>query len=116
MQEYDGRVSLHVPEDLDDVRSVIASAHLVIGARMHACLNALSVGTPAVAMAYSRKFAPLLESIGWNAVVSLTETGAHAEEVLAHIDGPDLAQRAVMARDAGQDLLDPIGQHLAACG
>ncbi|WP_245542897.1 polysaccharide pyruvyl transferase family protein [Ruania albidiflava] len=116
VQEYDGRVSLHVPEDLDDVRSVIASAHLVIGARMHACLNALSVGTPAVAMAYSRKFAPLLESIGWNAVVSLTETGAHAEEVLAHIDGPDLAQRAVLARDAGQDLLDPIGQHLATCG
>ncbi|WP_421742081.1 polysaccharide pyruvyl transferase family protein [Cellulomonas sp.] len=54
-----------VPEDLPEAREVIASAQLLIGARMHACLNALSIGTPAVAMAYSRKFEPLLDSLGW---------------------------------------------------
>ncbi len=46
--------------DLDDARSTDRGRRLVIGARMHACLNALSTGTPAIAMAYSRKFAPLM--------------------------------------------------------
>ena len=51
------------PTSLTDVRELIASAGLVIGSRMHACLNALSVGTPAIPLAYSRKFAPLLGAI-----------------------------------------------------
>src|SRR5699024_5535961 len=58
-------VEIVVPTDLDSVRATIAGARLLIGSRMHACLNALSVGTPAIPLAYSRKFAPLLESVGW---------------------------------------------------
>jgi polysaccharide pyruvyl transferase WcaK-like protein len=54
-----------VPTDLDDVRTAIAGAEVLIGSRMHACLNALSVGVPAVPLAYSRKFEPLLRSVGW---------------------------------------------------
>jgi polysaccharide pyruvyl transferase WcaK-like protein len=54
-----------VPTDLDDVRTTIAGAEVLIGSRMHACLNALSVGVPAVPLAYSRKFEPLLRSVGW---------------------------------------------------
>lgn len=111
-QEYDGRISVHVPEDLDDARSAIASAQLVIGARMHACLNALSVGTPAVAMAYSRKFAPLLDSIGWDAGVDITVPSAHAQAVLERVDAPDLHARAQAAREAGRHLLEPVRQLL----
>lgn len=113
-EEFGGRVELYVPEDLEDARSAIASAQLVIGARMHACLNALSVGTPAVAMAYSRKFAPLLDSIGWDAVVSMMERGAHAAAILAHAEAPDLDTRAKEARVAGQERLDPVQEKLAA--
>jgi colanic acid/amylovoran biosynthesis protein len=52
-----------VPEGLD----------VVIGSRMHACLNALSVGTPAIPLAYSRKFASLLGDLGWDHTVDLRD-------------------------------------------
>lgn len=63
-----------IPGSLEQVREYVGSAKLVIGSRMHACLNALSVGTPAIPWAYSRKFAPLLSDIGWNISVDLKET------------------------------------------
>ncbi|NMD93846.1 polysaccharide pyruvyl transferase family protein [Rhodococcus sp. BL-253-APC-6A1W] len=68
-------VTRFVPSDLGDVRRFVASANLVIGARMHACLNALSAGTPAIPLAYSRKFAPLLEDLNWNWTLSIEDEG-----------------------------------------
>ena len=62
-----------VPRDLSDVRAIAASASALIGSRMHACLNAISVGTPAVSLAYSRKFAPLLSQLGWSHTVDLRD-------------------------------------------
>lgn len=105
---YGGRIGLAVPADLDEARSLIAGSSLVIGARMHACLNALSTGTPAVAMAYSRKFAPLMDAVGWDRVVSLTEEGAWADAVLAHAAASGLTEDAAAARDAGRRLLEPL--------
>jgi colanic acid/amylovoran biosynthesis protein len=61
------------PHSLEEVRELLASASLVIGSRMHACLNALSVGTPAVPLAYSRKFAPLMADLGWEHVLDLRD-------------------------------------------
>lgn len=55
-----------VPATLTEVRAAVTGARVVIGSRMHACLNALSSGTPAIPWAYSRKFAPLFRDIGWN--------------------------------------------------
>lgn len=60
-----------IPNDLDHARRLIAGSRLLIGSRMHACLNALSVGVPAVAMAYSRKFTPLFAGISWWPAVEL---------------------------------------------
>jgi len=62
---------LIIPAGLDEVRTAVASAEVVIASRMHACLNALSVGTPAIPLAYSRKFDPLLSGLGWNHTVDL---------------------------------------------
>jgi colanic acid/amylovoran biosynthesis protein len=111
--EYEGRVDLHVPADLADARSTIAGAQLVIGARMHACLNALSTGTPAVAMAYSRKFAPLMDAIGWDRVVPVEAPGL-AAAVLDHARAPGLAADAVAAQRRGQELLRPVVARLGA--
>ncbi|MDV7102423.1 polysaccharide pyruvyl transferase family protein [Gordonia amicalis] len=69
-KEFDGIESV-VPASLSDARVAVASASVVVGSRMHACLNALSVGTPAIAWAYSRKFEPLLSSLGWPHVIDL---------------------------------------------
>ena len=83
-----------VPQGLDEVRAVVASARLVIASRMHACLNALSVGTPAIPLAYSRKFAPLLADLGWTAVVDLRTEPDVGPAVLR------LARGATLADDA----------------
>lgn len=89
--QYAPEVTVHVPQNLQEVRAAVAAADLVIGARMHACLNALSSGTPAVAMAYSRKFAPLLEPLGWTTSVDLRSSADPAGEVLRAARRADLA-------------------------
>ncbi|MDO1480753.1 polysaccharide pyruvyl transferase family protein [Rhodococcus ruber] len=75
-------VDIFVPTSLAEVREFAAGSDLVIGGRMHACLNALSVGTPAIAMAYSRKFEPLLKGIGWRHTVDLRFATDPAEELV----------------------------------
>lgn len=103
--EFEGRIGLHVPADLDDARSAIAGAQVVIGARMHACLNALSTGTPAIAMAYSRKFQPLMTELDWPHVVSLAESPRAGEDVLEALGTPHLAERARASMALGQELI-----------
>lgn len=110
--EFDGRIRLHVPVDLDDARSAIAASRLVIGARMHACLNALSTGTPAIAMAYTRKFQPLMTQIGWPHVISLADSPDPAGEVLATVGTPGLEGRARTAMERGQRLLAAASDRL----
>ncbi|WP_347756900.1 polysaccharide pyruvyl transferase family protein [Agrococcus sp. ProA11] len=111
---YGDRVDLLIPADLAEARSAIGSAQLVIGARMHACLNALSTGTPTVAMAYSRKFAPLMESIGWDRVVSIADADDLAAAVLRHARQNTLAADAAAAQLRGQRLLEPLVDRLDA--
>lgn len=114
VEEYGDRLELRVPTDLDDARSVIAGARLLIGARMHACLNALSTGTPAVAMAYSRKFAPLMDAIGWRYVVQLSDGDNVAASVLEHARRDGLAAEAAEAKSMGQRLLLPVLERLGS--
>ena len=100
-------VELVVPADLEEVRRVVASAQVVVGSRMHACLNALSVGTPAVPMAYSRKFAPLLADLGWNHTVDLRTDPDAAAAVLKVLAVEDLAAQAEQVRTRAGALLVP---------
>jgi len=105
-EEFEGAVDYYVPEGLDDARSVIAASSLLIGARMHACLNALSTGVPAIAMAYSRKFEPLMRSIDWPHVVGLTTSPTPAAEVIAMAADASLARQARNSRDKAVALLE----------
>ncbi|AZS42693.1 hypothetical protein BWL13_00228 [Microbacterium oleivorans] len=104
-EKYDGRLGLVIPRNLEHARAVIAGASVVIGARMHACLNALSTGTPAIAMAYSRKFAPLMSELGWPHVVDAGVTEDAAARILAAVDDPLLSEQALRAQQRGQQLL-----------
>ncbi|WP_375426025.1 polysaccharide pyruvyl transferase family protein [uncultured Friedmanniella sp.] len=92
-----------VPTSLTDVREMVASAAVVIGSRMHACLNALSVGTPAIALAYSRKFAPLLADIGWSRSIDLRTAPDPVDEVEAALAGGTLDEEcaATLAQARG---------------
>jgi polysaccharide pyruvyl transferase WcaK-like protein len=69
--EIGGNVEVIIPTDLDDARRTIAGSGLLHGARMHACINALTVGIPCVPWAYSRKFEPLFSSLGWSYGIDL---------------------------------------------
>ncbi|HEV7184275.1 MAG TPA: polysaccharide pyruvyl transferase family protein [Leifsonia sp.] len=86
-----------VPTGLDDVRETVASAAVVLGSRMHACLNALSVGTPAVPLAYSRKFSPLLGDLGWTHSVDLRTSADPVADVLRQLASSSLVGDAAAA-------------------
>lgn len=110
-----GDVEILVPTDLDDVRSAIAASDLVIGSRMHACLNALSVGVPTIPLAYSRKFAPLLNSVGWNSVFDLrttdpTELPAQVLSSAARVTAADARAAAARGRASLSSLASMVSQ------
>lgn len=47
-----------------EIKPLLGRCDLVVAGRMHACIGALSMGTPAVGVAYSRKFKGVFESLG----------------------------------------------------
>lgn len=85
-----------VPQTLAEVRGVLAGAQVVIGSRLHACLNALSVGTPAISLAYSRKFVPLYADLGWPHVIDLRDAKSVVRQVRTILTTKDL--RAAVAQ------------------
>jgi polysaccharide pyruvyl transferase WcaK-like protein len=111
---FGGAVEVAVPEGLDDARSLVAGARVVIGARMHACLNALSTGTPAVAMAYSRKFRPLLRELDWNHVVDIAEPKTTADAVIEAVATPGLEEQARRTQLEGQRRIEQLRSAVAA--
>jgi colanic acid/amylovoran biosynthesis protein len=103
--EFGNQVNSIVPKDLENARAILASASLTIGARMHACLNSLSVGTPTIYWAYSRKFAPMMEDIGWEFGVDLRSARDPARETLALVDlitRVDFEAKVASVCDAGR--------------
>jgi colanic acid/amylovoran biosynthesis protein len=101
-QKYKGR--LHYLEgnfDQHEIKYVIGQCDFFLGSRMHACIAALSQCVPAVGLAYSRKFAGVLDSVGGGSrVVDLRE---HDEaQVLraigAAMEDKQLLQEELLAR------------------
>ena len=102
------------PRSLTDVRRMLAGASLVVGSRMHACLNALSVGTPAVPLAYSRKFAPLMADLGWEHVIDLrAETGGVGAQVTSIVGRDDLDTTVAAVAQRARASLAPAAALLA---
>lgn len=59
-----GRLHLADPDcGHREIKWLIGHCDFFLGARMHACIAALSQGVPAIGMAYSRKFAGVFESV-----------------------------------------------------
>jgi polysaccharide pyruvyl transferase WcaK-like protein len=84
------------PNTLFEAKQSLKTFEVVVAARMHACLNALAVGTPTIALAYSRKFSPIFGDLGWPIVLDLRDTEFFATEVLSLI--PEVALRTLEAR------------------
>ena len=112
--EYGDRVSVVVPQGLDDARSTLAAARVVIGSRMHACLNALSVGTPAIPLAYSRKFAPLMNDLGWPYTLDLRSGEDVVEPVVRLVLSDDWETSVATLKSRADSLLTMAVSRLAA--
>jgi polysaccharide pyruvyl transferase WcaK-like protein len=89
----------------------IASAEVVVGERLHACVIAAAVGTPFVPIEYRPKLRDFAASVGVEDLVIRTDDLTHgnlAEHVVAAIaKGPDIANEHVKRyrqrlRDAAQ--------------
>ena len=60
-----GRIHLITEKyDQNEIKGIIGQCDFFIGARMHACIAALSQGIPAVGIAYSKKFLGVFETVG----------------------------------------------------
>lgn len=97
-----------IPASLVHARQIISGANLVVGARMHACLNALSMGVPSIPWAYSRKFEPLLTQLGWNHFVDLKTADNVSDataDIIAANSKEDLKASAVEVAAAGRAAL-----------
>jgi polysaccharide pyruvyl transferase WcaK-like protein len=77
-----------------EAKSYIAGMDLFLGARMHACIAAFSSGVAVLPMAYSRKFAGLFGTLGYDALIDLKTDGTAA--ALAKLDDA-LANRVALA-------------------
>lgn len=99
-----------------EAKSYIAGMDFFMGARMHACIAAFSAGVPVVPMAYSRKFAGLFGSLGYDRTVDCTQDDP--ETILARIRAA-YAGRAALAQEMGaaRDLgLKKLGAYETALG
>lgn len=114
--EFNERVDTYIPDNLRQARKFIAASNLVVGARMHACLNALSVGVPAIPLAYSRKFAPLLEDIGWPYTLDLRSESDIVNKVVELAASIELRKQAALVRQQAEARLLTAVEHLNSQG
>jgi polysaccharide pyruvyl transferase WcaK-like protein len=106
--EFPGVVLAPAFETPSQAKSYISGLDFFMGARMHACIAAFSSGVPVVPMAYSRKFAGLFGSIGYDRTVDCTrETSATilAKIAAAYDDRAILSTEAAAALTIGLERL-----------
>lgn len=91
-------VELFVPQDGAEAKAVAAGARLLVGARMHACVGSLSVGTPTLGLDYLDKFAGQFAWFGdhgaalpFDASLTPSQTMDQAEKLLGGDRGPSSA-------------------------
>ncbi len=82
--EFPGTVLAPAFASPSEAKTYIAGMDFFLGARMHACIAAFSSGVPVVPMAYSRKFAGLFGTLGYDRTVDCTaETGTAIRQKVA---------------------------------
>ncbi len=86
--------------DQHEIKHIIGQCDFFLGSRMHACIAALSQCVPAVGLAYSRKFAGVLESVGVGSLV-VDLCAADEQQVLTAI-GNALRDKARLRHELEQ--------------
>lgn len=95
-----------------ELKGIIGQCDFFIGSRMHACIAAASQGVPTVAVAYSRKFIGVFESIGTGEMVidaRCTEENDAIDSILQRFQSREGLARDVACRvHAAQESLSNI--------
>jgi len=107
--EFPGTIVAPAFETPSEAKSYIAGMDFFMGARMHACIAAFSSGVPVVPMAYSRKFAGLFGSLGYDYTVDCTtDTAAQIQDRVfsAYEDRQEISFRMKDALQRGLERLD----------
>ncbi len=115
--EFPGTVLAPAFASPSEAKSYIAGLDFFAGARMHACIAAFSSGVPVVPMAYSRKFAGLFGSLGYDRTVDCTTETAEAiraKVAVAFADRDILAAEARAGLALGRERLASYAAALAA--
>lgn len=96
------------PFDQNGIKYLIGKTSFFIGARMHACIAALSQSIPAVGIAYSKKFKGVFSSVGLPELV--VETSRQTEDGLITAIGVLYDQRTVFAATLRESMPGITGQ------
>jgi len=90
--------SIRVPDFASpgEAKSYMSGLDFVVSARMHACIGAVSSGTPVVPIAYSRKFSGVFDVVGYPWLIDTL--GKTTDEALAYIQDC-IARRDELAKD-----------------
>ena len=107
-KEFQGVVVAPDFKSPSEAKSYIAGMDFFMGARMHACIAAFSSGVPVVPMAYSRKFAGLFGSLGYEQTVDCTSESPeeiHTKIFAAYGKRDALKADMMRARDLGLNKL-----------
>lgn len=97
LSERFGGLEVVQAQELGELRGRIAEARLVVASRMHACLNALSLGVPTLPLAYSDKFEHLFGDLGYHHTVDL-----RSQSLPPHVDIASAVASESLRVDAAQ--------------
>ena len=114
-KEFPGVVEAPRFQSPSEAKSYIAGLDFFMGARMHACIAAFSSGVPVVPMAYSRKFAGLFGTLGYDHTVdctSETREAILAKVIAAFEDRATLETQRAAALKEGLKKLDRYSEAL----
>jgi colanic acid/amylovoran biosynthesis protein len=92
-----------------EAKSYISSLDFLVAGRMHACIGALSAGTPVVPIAYSRKFSGLFGMLDYPWIIPVT--GFDTDRALARLNDclerrDELALDVAFSMSKVENLLD----------
>ncbi len=107
-EEFPGTVLAPAFNSPSEAKSYISGMDFFMGARMHACIAAFSSGVPVIPMAYSRKFAGLFGTIGYDRTVDCTTQSAEAIRAAVlqgYAERDELQREAAQAFALGQEKL-----------
>jgi polysaccharide pyruvyl transferase WcaK-like protein len=95
---YEGRLAcIHGHFDQNEIKFIIGQCDFFVGARMHACIAALSQGIPAIGIAYSKKFLGVFQTVDAGDLVA-DPRHLTIEQILETIDNAMQSRVEIAAR------------------